>query len=121
MSRAATKSLLMNQQVVVGVGNIYASEALYAAGIRPQRRAYTLRKADLTKLVEEVRRILRAAIAGGGSTIRDYRRSDSSAGQFQNSHRVYNRAGLPCYKCATLIRRRVIVGRSSFFCPICQT
>lgn len=118
--RASIKSSLMNASVVVGVGNIYASEALHRAGVRPTRAAGRLRQAQYDRLAECVRQVLSEAIEAGGSTIRDYRGADQEPGRFQSRHRVYGRAGLPCFECGTPIRRIVQQGRSSFYCPSCQ-
>lgn len=114
------KAFLMDQKTVVGVGNIYASEALHRAGIRPQRKTGALTRADWERLVLAVRAVLTEAIELGGSSIRDYRSAAGVAGGFQNSHRVYGRAGEACGQCGTRVRSKVIVGRSSFYCPSCQ-
>jgi formamidopyrimidine-DNA glycosylase len=118
--RAAIKLALMDNHVVTGVGNIYANEALFRAGIRPTARAVRLSKARLGRLVAAVRDVLNAAIAKGGSTLRDYVGSDGAAGYFQLDYFVYARAGEPCRVCATPIRLSRIGARSSFHCPQCQ-
>lgn len=120
-STATIKALLMNQQVVVGVGNIYASEALYLAKVSPRRRGKRVKPVEFEKIVTATQSVLELAIAGGGSSIRDYRRVGSESGKFQDSHQVYDRGTKPCLFCQTPIRRIVIVGRSTFFCPKCQT
>ncbi|MFZ3342637.1 MAG: bifunctional DNA-formamidopyrimidine glycosylase/DNA-(apurinic or apyrimidinic site) lyase [Terriglobales bacterium] len=114
------KSALLNQKLVRGVGNIYADESLFRAGIRPRRRATTITRAQLGKLYHAVREVLREAIALGGSSISDYVDADGEEGFFQLQHRVYGREGEPCLVCKTPIRRIVLVGRSSHYCPKCQ-
>jgi formamidopyrimidine-DNA glycosylase len=114
------KSALLNQKLVRGVGNIYADESLFRAGIRPRRRATAITRQQLRKLYESVREVLREAIALGGSSISDYVDADGEEGFFQLQHRVYGREGEKCLVCKTLIRRVVLVGRSSHFCPKCQ-
>jgi formamidopyrimidine-DNA glycosylase len=118
--RAAIKLALMDNHVVSGVGNIYANEALFRAGIRPTARAHRLSKVRLGRLVETIRDVLQAAIAKGGSTLRDYVGSDGSAGYFQLDYFVYGRAGEACRVCGTPIRQSRIGARSSFHCPRCQ-
>lgn len=114
------KSALLNQKLVRGVGNIYADESLFRAGIRPRRRATTITRAQLGELYESVREVLREAIALGGSSISDYVDADGEEGFFQLQHRVYGREGEKCLVCRTPIRRVVLVGRSSHYCPKCQ-
>lgn len=118
--RRAVKSLLMDQRVVAGLGNIYVNEILFAAGIGPGRRAGRLTRAEAARLVAATVRVLAEAIALRGSSISDYRDERGEPGAFQHSFRVYARGGEPCRCCGTPIRRRVIVGRSSFYCPRCQ-
>ncbi len=118
--RRAVKSLLMDQQVVAGLGNIYVNEILFAAGVRPSRRTSRVTRADADRIVAETARVLQEAIALRGSSISDYRDERGEPGAFQHTFRVYERDGQPCPQCATPIRRRVIVGRSSFYCPGCQ-
>lgn len=118
--RTPIKSALLNQKLVRGVGNIYADESLFRAGIRPRRRATAITRQQLGKLYESVREVLREAIALGGSSISDYVDADGEEGFFQLQHRVYGREGEPCLKCGTAIRRVVLVGRSSHYCPKCQ-
>jgi formamidopyrimidine-DNA glycosylase len=115
------KSALLNQKLVRGVGNIYADESLFRAGIRPKRRASTLTRAQLAKLYKSVREVLREAIALGGSSISDYVDADGEEGFFQLQHRVYGREGEACLVCKTPVRRIVLTGRSSHYCPKCQT
>ena len=114
------KSALLNQKLLRGVGNIYADEALHRAGIRPRRRASSLSRDQLKKLHRTVREVLLEAIKAGGSSISDYVNADGEEGMFQIQHRVYGREGEPCLKCKTPIRRVVIAGRSSHYCPNCQ-
>jgi len=114
------KSALLNQNLLRGVGNIYADESLFRAGIRPRRRASTITRDQLAKLLTSVKEVLREAIALGGSSISDYVDADGEAGFFQLQHRVYGREGEPCLVCKTPIKRIVIAGRSSHYCPRCQ-
>ncbi|MGA9496486.1 MAG: bifunctional DNA-formamidopyrimidine glycosylase/DNA-(apurinic or apyrimidinic site) lyase [Terriglobales bacterium] len=114
------KSALLNQKLLRGVGNIYADESLFRAGIRPRRRASTLTRQQLTKLRAAVTEVLKEAIALGGSSISDYVDADGEEGFFQLRHRVYGREGAPCLVCKTAIRRVVLAGRSSHFCVNCQ-
>jgi formamidopyrimidine-DNA glycosylase len=114
------KSALLNQKLLRGVGNIYADESLFRAKIRPRRRASTLTRDQLAKLFKAVQKVLREAIAAGGSSISDYVDSDGEEGFFQFKHRVYGREGKPCLVCKTPIKRIVIAGRSSHYCPKCQ-
>lgn len=114
------KSALLNQKLLSGVGNIYADEALFRAGIRPRRRASTLSREDLRRLYLAVQEVLREAIAAGGSSISDYVDANGEAGFFQLQHRVYGREGEPCLVCKTPVKRIVIGGRSSHYCPKCQ-
>jgi len=116
----AIKPALMNSDVVVGVGNIYASEALFRAGIRPTLRANRLAKTRCERLIVAVRETLSAAIARGGSTLRDYVDSDGRAGYFQLDYFVYGRAGQPCRVCGTRIRATRQAGRATTYCPTCQ-
>jgi formamidopyrimidine-DNA glycosylase len=114
------KSALLNQKLLRGVGNIYADESLFRAKIRPRRQASTLTRGQLAKLLASIQKVLREAIAAGGSSISDYVDSDGEAGFFQFKHRVYGREGKPCRVCKTPIKRIVIAGRSSHYCPHCQ-
>ena len=114
------KSALLNQKLLRGVGNIYADEALFRAGIRPRRRASTLTRDELGKLFAAVQQVLTEAISLGGSSISDYVDADGEEGFFQLQHRVYGREVEPCLVCKTPIKRVVIAGRSSHYCPKCQ-
>ncbi len=114
------KSALLNQKLLSGVGNIYADESLFRAGIRPRRRAASLTRAELRKLHSAVQEVLREAIQLGGSSVSDYVNVEGREGFFQLQHRVYGREGEPCLVCGTPIRRVIIAGRSSHYCPQCQ-
>lgn len=114
------KSALLNQKLLRGVGNIYADESLFRAGIRPRRRAATLTRNELSRLYVAIQEVLKEAIALGGSSVSDYVDADGEEGFFQLQHRVYGREGDPCLACKTSIKRVVIVGRSSHYCPTCQ-
>jgi formamidopyrimidine-DNA glycosylase len=114
------KSALLNQKLLRGVGNIYADESLFRAGIRPRRRAAAITREQLGKLHQEVQEVPREAIALGGSSISDYVDADGEEGFFQLQHRVYGREGEPCLVCETAIRRVVLAGRSSHYCAKCQ-
>jgi formamidopyrimidine-DNA glycosylase len=118
--RAAIKSLLLDQAVLAGVGNIYADEALFLAGIRPTRPARRVTQREALRLARALRRVLRRAIAAGGSSISDYIRPDGQDGAYQEERRVYAREGEPCPRCRTRIRRVVLGQRSAHFCPRCQ-
>jgi formamidopyrimidine-DNA glycosylase len=114
------KSALLNQKLLRGVGNIYADESLFRAGIRPRRRASSIHRDQLASLLASVKEVLREAIALGGSSISDYVDSNGEEGFFQLQHRVYGREGEACLVCKTPIKRIVIAGRSSHYCPQCQ-
>ncbi len=114
------KSALLNQKLLRGVGNIYADESLFRSGIRPRRRASTITRDQLAKLLVAVKEVLKEAIALGGSSISDYVDADGEEGFFQLQHRVYGREAEPCLACKTPIKRIVIAGRSSHYCPNCQ-
>lgn len=118
--KAPIKNMLMDSRLLVGVGNIYASEALFHAGIRPGRAAGRVGLAECARLVETVRDTLARAIEAGGSTLRDFVQSDGTSGYFQQTHFVYDRAGEPCRRCATPIRLARFSQRSTFYCPHCQ-
>jgi len=114
------KSALLNQKLLRGVGNIYADESLFRASIRPRRRAATISRESLTKLHAGLQAVLKEAIVLGGSSVSDYVNADGEAGFFQLEHRVYGREGEPCLVCKAPIKRVVIAGRSSHYCPKCQ-
>jgi formamidopyrimidine-DNA glycosylase len=114
------KALLLNQTFVRGMGNIYADEALFRAGIHPQATASRIRAGRARKLYDAMVAVLTEAIAAGGSSISDYVDAEGRKGFFQFSHRVYQRTGEPCLTCNTPIRRVIVTQRSSHFCPKCQ-
>jgi formamidopyrimidine-DNA glycosylase len=118
--RVPIKALLLDQSVLAGVGNIYADEALFLAGIRPTRPARRVTPREALRLARALRRVLRRAIAAGGSSISDYIRPDGQDGAYQEERRVYAREGEPCPRCRTRIRRVVLGQRSAHFCPRCQ-
>lgn len=117
---SAIKNLIMDQRIVVGVGNIYASEALYRAGIAPQAEAGRISLLRCRRLAEAMREVLTQALAAGGTTLRDFRDSQGKPGYFSQQLQVYGRAGEPCHGCGRPISNRRIGGRSSFFCRHCQ-
>lgn len=117
---AAIKQVLMDAHVVVGVGNIYASEALFLAGIHPRKAAGKVSRPRLELLVKAVRKVLTASIKAGGTTLRDFVNESGEPGYFKRTLRVYDRSGEPCRVCATKIKRIVQGQRSTFFCPKCQ-
>jgi len=114
------KAALLNQKLLSGIGNIYADESLFRAGIRPRRRTASLTKADFVRLYDAIQEVLAEAIAAGGSSVSDYVDAEGEEGFFQLQHRVYGREGEPCLVCKTSIKRIVIGGRSSHYCPKCQ-
>lgn len=118
--RAAVKTVLMDARTVAGVGNIYANEALFVAGIHPARPAGRVSATRYGRLAGAVRSVLAEAIEAGGTTLRDFVRVDGEPGYFAQSLRAYEREGQPCATCGTPIRRRVIGQRASYFCPRCQ-
>lgn len=117
---ASIKQLLMNHTIVVGIGNIYANESLFRAGIRPGARAGRLSRERCARLVQSVRETLLAAIAAGGSSLRDFVHVGGEPGYFQQQYFVYARAGLPCRVCGAPVRGARLGQRSAFFCPKCQ-
>jgi len=127
--RADLKAFLMDQRNIAGLGNIYVCEALFRAGLSPRRRAGTIAgrtgrpNQKTERLLAGVRTVLSEAVAAGGSTLRDYRQPDGTSGAFQDHHDVYDREGAPCRRagCPGTIRRVVQAGRSTFYCPCCQT
>jgi formamidopyrimidine-DNA glycosylase len=119
--KVAIKHLVMNGNLVVGVGNIYASESLFRAGIRPSRPAGRVKRAELVRLVRAIKSVLQAAIRAGGTTLRDYVNSDGMPGYFRQKLYVYERTGLPCRKCKTPIKQIAQGQRSTYYCPRCQS
>lgn len=118
--KSAIKNLIMDQRVIVGVGNIYASEALYRAGIAPQVEAGRVSLARYRRLAEAMREVLTQALAAGGTTLRDFRDSQGKPGYFAQQLHVYGRAGEACHGCGRALSQHKIGGRSSFFCRHCQ-
>jgi formamidopyrimidine-DNA glycosylase len=118
--RLAIKAALLNQNLLAGVGNIYADEGLFRAGIRPRRRSERLTRAELERLRLALCEVLEHAIRLGGSSVSDYVDADGMRGFFQLEHCVYLRTGLPCLRCQTPIRRIVLAGRGTHYCPQCQ-
>lgn len=114
------KAALLNQKLLHGVGNIYADESLFRAGIRPRRLARLLKRAELDRLHASVQAVLTEAISLGGSSVSDYVDADGVEGFFQLEHKVYLRAGLPCLLCGSPIRRILVAGRGTHYCPRCQ-
>jgi formamidopyrimidine-DNA glycosylase len=119
--RLAIKAALLNQSLLAGVGNIYADESLFRAGIRPRRMAGRLTRAELERLRGALRQVLKDAIRLGGSSVSDYVDAEGVRGFFQLEHCVYLRTGLPCRRCETPIRRIVLAGRGTHYCPRCQS
>ncbi|MGB0037169.1 MAG: bifunctional DNA-formamidopyrimidine glycosylase/DNA-(apurinic or apyrimidinic site) lyase [Candidatus Acidiferrales bacterium] len=118
--RARIKALLLDQHVLRGMGNIYTDESLWRARIHPMRIGAHLKKDEMRRLYRAVRDVLTEAIRMRGSSVSDYVDSDGQPGEFQRRHRVYQREGKKCVRCGTLIRRAIVAGRSSYFCPQCQ-
>lgn len=118
--RSTIKSLLLSGRVVVGVGNIYASEALYHAGIHPARRANRISRRRADDLAISIKKVLREAIMAGGSSVSDFVRVDGRPGYFVRKLAVYGRQGRTCARCGKRIQRKLIAGRASFYCPGCQ-
>jgi formamidopyrimidine-DNA glycosylase len=114
------KTALLDQKLIAGIGNIYADEALFEAGIHPRIPANRLSSAQITRLNRSIKTVLKRAIHYRGSTLRDYRDADGQSGNFQKVHRVYDRESKPCLTCKTPITRIVLGGRSTHFCPKCQ-
>jgi formamidopyrimidine-DNA glycosylase len=114
------KAVLLNQLVVRGVGNIYADEALFRAGVHPRRIAASLTKDRVAKVYQAMREVLAEAIESRGSSVSNYVDADGNKGSFQLSHRVYQRTDQPCMKCRTKIRRIVLAQRGTHYCPKCQ-
>jgi formamidopyrimidine-DNA glycosylase len=127
LSRAGNKrrtraihTLLLDQSLIAGVGNIYAAEALFRAGIRPTRQAGKITKAELERLAKSIQTVLKEAVKAGGTTISDYRRVDDKPGGFRIRLRVYSREGELCRICGKTVKRVVLGGRSAYYCPLCQ-
>lgn len=118
--KAAIKSLIMDQKIVVGIGNIYATEALFRANIAPFAPCHTLSKKRLERLIAHCKAVLEEGIQQGGTTLKDFTHVDGKAGYFQQTLAVYARANQPCVHCGTRIQSMIIAGRNSAFCPHCQ-
>ena len=120
--RTPIKAALLDQKTLVGVGNIYACEALYMSGISPRRSAHTVQGDRATRLADAIKRVLLRSIGDGGSTLRDHVQPDGELGYFQTRFKVYDRAGAPCptRNCGHIVRRLVQGGRSTFYCAHCQ-
>ncbi len=118
-SQGNLHGLLLNQGLIAGIGNIYASEILFKAGVRPTRRGVSLKSEEFERILKETVPILAAAIEGGGSTISSFK-STEGKGFYQKNHRVYGRENKPCLKCSGFIFSKTLSGRSSYFCKICQ-
>lgn len=114
------KSLIMDQKIVVGVGNIYASEALFKAKLRPSKKAKTLTRDQCKNLVSAIKSILKKAIESGGTTIRDYKNAEGKPGYFYQQLQVYGRCNEKCRKCKTPIKNKTLAQRSTYWCPKCQ-
>ena len=118
--KIAIKAALLNQSLLHGVGNIYADESLFRAGIRPRRQAGKLTRAEYVRLREALQKVLARAIKLGGSSVSDYVDAEGMSGYFQIEHNVYGRGGKPCKVCGTAIRKIVVGGRGTHYCPVCQ-
>lgn len=116
----SVKQLLLDQNLIAGVGNIYADESLFLSGVRPARRAARLTRRECDLLADSVVRVLSRSIETGGSSIRDYVSPDGSDGAYQFERHVYARAGEPCFQCGSAIRKRVVAQRGTHYCPSCQ-
>ena len=118
--KLAVKNMIMDAKVVVGVGNIYASESLYQAGIRPTMAAKRISRARYQRLADNIKAVLAKAIKAGGTTLNDFTQSDGKPGYFSHELQVYGRAGQACYQCDTPIKSQIIGQRNTFYCPQCQ-
>ena len=117
---APIKNVIMDQRVVVGIGNIYASEILFECGIKPQKPAGRLNPVQLQKIIDVSRAVLQKAILAGGSTLQDFAHTNGDSGKFQNEFKVYAKEGEACSVCGTAIKTRPMAGRSTFWCARCQ-
>jgi formamidopyrimidine-DNA glycosylase len=118
--RARIKALLLDQRVFRGIGNIYADESLWQARIHPARLAVNLKPSEFERLRKAIRRVLLRAIEDRGSSISNFVDAEGQRGEYQQRHRAYGREGKPCFRCGAKIRRAIVAGRSSYFCPRCQ-
>jgi formamidopyrimidine-DNA glycosylase len=114
------KTVLLDQQIIVGIGNIYADEILFLAHINPYRKAKSLKLKELELIIDNTKKVLTKAIALGGTTIRSYVSLDNKKGAFQDELMVHGRVNQPCKICGTLIKKEFIGGRGSYYCPTCQ-
>ena len=114
------KNFIMDQRVVVGVGNIYAAEALFLSAIKPTRKTKSITKKEMERLIDNIRLVLESAIEAGGSSISDFKQAGGESGYFQNHFNVYGREGQACFVCSSIIKNINLGGRSSFYCPHCQ-
>ena len=119
--KQSVKTFIMDSRMVAGVGNIYANEALFAAGIHPKRNAGKISKPRYEKLAAAIKQVLRQALAKGGTTLRDFVNGDGVPGYFRTELKVYGRAGIPCLTCKTPIKAHRLGQRSAFYCPVCQS
>jgi formamidopyrimidine-DNA glycosylase len=117
---APIKAVIMDSHIVVGVGNIYACESLFMAGINPRQEAGKVSKPRLVKLIAAIQEVLAASIEMGGTTLRDFLNEKGEPGYFKQTLRVYDREDEPCHRCKTLVKRVVMSNRSTFYCPSCQ-
>ncbi len=117
---APIKNALLNQKLIAGIGNIYASEALFLARLHPERASHSIGRAESDRLLAALRQVLEAALASGGSTLRDYVRASGETGYFQHHFQVYGKNGTPCPSCSFPLAQSRQAGRSSFYCPSCQ-
>jgi len=118
--RGALKPLLLNQRFLAGLGNIYTDEALFVAGLHPQRRADTLNPEEVKRLCRAIRLVLKEGLKDGGTTLEAYRRPNEEKGRHQERLQVFRRTGDPCPRCGATIERIVLGGRGTYFCPRCQ-
>jgi len=118
--KTAIKAVLLDQSLIAGVGNIYADEALFLAGVRPGRRAGRVTRLECRRLAEAIRRVMRRSIEAGGSTISDYVAPDGSDGSYQLERKIYARDGEPCLACESRVRKTVVAQRGTHYCPACQ-
>jgi formamidopyrimidine-DNA glycosylase len=118
--KTAIKTAIMNSHLVVGVGNIYANESLFKAGIHPKCSSHTLTELECEKLVDAIKDVLRKAIKAGGTTLKDFRKTDGKPGYFAQELSVYGREGLPCKVCGNEIQHYKETQRATFYCPLCQ-
>jgi len=116
----AVKAFIMNHTIVVGVGNIYASESLFLAGIHPKRPANSISLNEYRKLCDAIKKVLKRAIKAGGTTLKDFKKADGKPGYFQQALHVYDQYPHPCQRCASPIEKTIIAQRSTYYCPHCQ-